>query len=354
MGRRGVLSPGAAVPRSAYLCRVSKSNRLKTLIYVLWPVKAWSIPDEKVDVLRETFPDIDFIYARSLDEAKAAIVDVDTTLTPFLTAEMVASAPRLSCVHSPAAAIEGLLPSAVLAARGITVSNSRGVQAVPIAEHVMGGLLVLSHKFDRMIDAQRERRWIQNDLFVDVPWMLAGKRMTIVGLGTIGLEVAKRAHAFGMKVTGVRRHAERPAPAEVERVVGTDQLDDALRGCDVLVLSAPGVAGTQGMIGARELALLNPGAVLVNVARAQIVDGGAMRAALASGQLGGAVVDVFEKEPLNSDDALWSTPNVIVTPHSSGFRATHWDAVTELFVDNMRRYQKSQPLENVVDLAAGY
>lgn len=339
---------------SAYLCRVPIPNSLKTLVFVSWPVKAWSIPDAKVDVIREQLPAIDFVYARTLDEAKQAVVDVDTTFTPFLTADMVASASKLRWVHSPAAAVEGLLPVAALASRGITVSNSRGVQAVPIAEHVMGGLLMLSRKFDRMRDAQLERRWIQNDLFEDVPWLLDGKRMTIVGLGTIGLEVAKRADAFGMRVTGVRRHPDRAKPHCVDRVLGTDQLDDALRGCDVLVLSAPGVGATHGMIGAREIALLNRGAILINVARAQIVDDTAMRDALASGQLGGAVLDVFEREPLDPSNPLWSTPNVIVTPHSSGFRATHWDDVTDLFVENMRLFQAGKSLRNVVDLTAGY
>jgi phosphoglycerate dehydrogenase-like enzyme len=178
--------------------------------------------------------------------------------------------------------------------------------------------------------------------------------MTIVGLGTIGMEVAKRAHAFGMTVTGVRRRTDRPRPSFVDRVVVPDRLADALAGCDVLVLAAPGVSATRGMIGAEQLAQLQPGAVIVNVARAQIVDETAMRRALESGQLGGAVLDVFEKEPLDASSPLWSRPNVLITPHSSGFRATHWDDVIELFSDNLRRYQHGEPLRNMVDTAVGY
>src|ERR1041384_3907508 len=210
---------------------------MKTLIFISWPVKAWSIPDAKVELLKTRFPRVEFVHVRTLDEAKRAVSEVDTAFTPFMTPDMVADAQRLTWVHSPAAAVEGLLPIADLAARQITVSNSRGVQAVPIAEHVMGGLLVLSHKFDRTLAAQRDRRWIQNDLPDDWPWLLDGRRMTIVGLGTIGMEVAKRAHAFGMKVTGVRRNTERSRPRFVDRVVGPEQLNDALAGCDVLVLS---------------------------------------------------------------------------------------------------------------------
>ena len=327
---------------------------MKVLIYISWPVKAWCIDDAHVATLRELFPAVSFVHETTLDDAGRALETADVAFTPFLTPDIVAAAQRLRWVHSPAAAVEGLLPLANLAARGIVVTNSRGVQAIPIAEQVMGGLLVLARRFDRTLAAQRERRWIQNELVDDWPWLLHGRAMTIVGLGTIGIEVAKRAHAFGMNVTGVRRRPEPSRPAGVDRVVTPDRLHEALAGCDILVLSAPGVSSTQRMIGAAELALLNPGAILVNVARAQIVDDDAMRAALATGHLGGAVLDVFEHEPLDAASPLWSLPNVVITPHSSGFRASHWDEMTDLFTDNLRRFQRGEPLRNVVDPAAGY
>lgn len=335
-------------------CADAQLDAMKTLVHITWPAKAWSIPDVKVDVLRARFPDIDFVYARTRDEARDAIADVDTCFAAALTAEMVERAPGLRWVHSPAAAVEGLLPLATLAARDVAVTNSRGIQAMPIAEHVMGGLLVLSRKFNRTLAAQSERRWIQNDLVADWPWLLHGRRMTIVGLGSIGLAIAERAAAFGMTVTGVRQRPDQPSPACVARVFGPDALEEALDGCDVLVLAAPGVASTQGMIGAAELERLAPGAILVNVARAQIVDGAAMVRALESGRLGGAVLDVFEREPLDEASPLWAMPNVVVTPHSSGFRADHWDHVIELYCENLNRYRRGDALVNVVDLSAGY
>lgn len=327
---------------------------MRILIHVQWPVKAWSIPDNHAAALYEAFPDVEFVRVHNIDDAERAIVDVDAAFTPRMTAEMVASAPRLRWVHSPAAAVEGLLPLEALAKHNVTVTNSKGVQAIPIAEHVMGGILMLSRKFDRTLAAQRERQWIQNDLASDWPWMLSGQRMTIVGLGTIGIEIAKRAHAFGIDVTGIRRTVNAPMPSFVSRVVGPDQLDLAITNCDLLILSAPGVGSTHRMIGASQLAKLNRGAVLVNVARAGIVDDAALRAALRSGQLGGAVLDVFEREPLDAADELWSMQNVVITPHSAGFRASHWDDVASLFADNLRRYRHGDRLLNVVDLAAGY
>jgi len=327
---------------------------MKALIFISWPVKAWTIPDAQAAALQQRFPDIAFVRARDQAEALRAIEDVDVGFTPFLTPEMVRRAPRLRWVHSPAAAVEGLLPLPDLATRGIVVTNSRGIQAIPMAEHVMGGLLVLARRFDRTLAAQREKRWIQNELPNDWPWMLHGRTMTIVGLGTIGMEIALRAHAFGMRVTGIRRRLEEPRPAFVDRIVGPDHLEDALKGCDILVLSAPAVASTNRMIGAEQLALLNPGAIVVNVARGQIIDEEAMCRALETKRLGGAVLDVFDREPLDVSSPLWTLPNVVITPHSSGFRESHWDAVIDLFNDNVRRFQRGEPLRNVVDPAAGY
>ncbi|HEY4217948.1 MAG TPA: D-2-hydroxyacid dehydrogenase [Gemmatimonadaceae bacterium] len=327
---------------------------MKILIYISWPVRAWSIPDEQVAALRARFPRIEFVQVRTLEDAKDAIVDVDACFTPRLTAEMVAHAPKLRWVHSSAAAVEGLLPLDILAERGIAVSNSRGIQAVTIAEHVMGTLLVHTRKLSRTMEAQRERRWIQNDLCDDWPSKLHGRSMTIVGLGTIGMELAKRAHAFGMTVTGVRRHTDRPRPRTVKRVVGPDQLNDALAGCDILVISAPAVAATNRMIGEAELALLNPGAIVVNVARAKIVDQDALRTALESGRLGGAVLDVFEREPLDAESPEWTLPNTVITPHCSGVRDTHWRDVIELYSANVKRFQNGRPLLNLVDPVAGY
>lgn len=327
---------------------------MRVLIYIDLPVRAWSISDAHAAMLPAAFPDLEFIRARTVAEALEAIRDVEVSFSSRLTAEIVDGATRLAWVHSSAAAVEGLLPLSALAARGIAVTNSRGVQAVPIAEHVMGGLLLLARRYDRTMAAQQERRWMQHDLTLDWPWMLSGKRMTVVGLGTIGLEIAKRAHAFGITVTGVRRTDTADTPAFVERVVTPSALDDALTNCDILVLAAPGVRETHHMIGPRQLARLNPGALLVNVARAGIVDQDAMRDALTSGHLGGAVLDVFEREPLPPDDPLWTTPNTIITPHSAGFRATHWDDVIALFGEQLRRYRRGETLLNRVDLAAGY
>ncbi len=327
---------------------------MNVLIFTVWPVAFWKVPESQVARLRERFPELTFTHALSDAEAHAAMESTDVALASRLSPAMVLQAPRLRWVHSTAAAV-GILPLPELSARGISVTNSRGIQAVTIAEHVMGGLLVLSRRFNLMLEAQRERRWIQDQLTRDAwPWSLHGRHMTVLGFGAIGQEVARRAHAFGMRVTGIRRRLDQPAPPFVDRVLGPDRLDEALRGCDVLVISAPFINETDRMIRAQQLAMLNRGAIIINVARGKIIDEPALLDSLQDGQLAGAVLDVFEREPLNADSPLWTLPNVIISPHSSGVRPGHWGEVIDLFSENLRRFQRGEPLLNMVDCSAGY
>jgi D-2-hydroxyacid dehydrogenase (NADP+) len=327
---------------------------MNVLVFTVWPVEFWRVPQGQVQRLRQRFPDIGFTHVVSDADAMAAIGSADVALASRLSPEMVEGAPRLRWVHSTAAAV-GILPLQALAARHIAVTNSRGIQAAPMAEHAIGGLLLLSRRFNLMLEAQRERRWIQNQLASEAwPWSLAGRKMTILGFGTIGQEVARRAHAFGMRVTGIRRRPDQPIPAYVDQIVGAAQLEDALRGADVLVISAPFVRETDRLIRAEHLALMNKGAILINVARGKIVDEAALLSALQSGQLHGAMLDVFEREPLDPSSPLWTLPNVIISPHSSGVRPDHWDEVIDLFSENLRRFQNGEPLLNQVDCTAGY
>jgi phosphoglycerate dehydrogenase-like enzyme len=140
----------------------------------------------------------------------------------------------------------------------------------------------------------------------------------------------------------------------VAEVLGPASLGDVLSSSDLVVLAAPWTAETDRVIGAPEIGRMKPGAVLINVARGQLVDEAALAAALASGRLGGAALDVFTEEPLPAASPFWSLPNAIVTPHTSGFRADHWDAVLDLYEEQIRRFLDGRPLLNEVDCAAGY
>ena len=327
---------------------------MMVLISIVQRVKQWSIPDAQVARLRAACPDITFVHARSDEEALAGVVDADVAFTWKTTPDLLAAAARLRWVHSSAVAV-GTIDLRALAARGVSVTNSRGIQSGPMADHVMGMTLMLARKLHECLRAQDACRWIQNDLAgAHAPWALAGRQMGIVGTGTIGAAIAPRAKAFGMRVIGLRRRAEGETPAGFDAIVGPDQLDALVGESDVLVLAAPLTPETRGLIGARELALLRPGALLVNVGRGQLVDDAALVAALEAGHLGGAGLDVFAHEPLDPASPYWRLPNVIVSPHVSGLRVAHWDAVVDLCADHLRRFRRGEPLRNPVDCSAGY
>jgi phosphoglycerate dehydrogenase-like enzyme len=325
----------------------------QVLISIQQPVKAWQIPVEGVDRLRRLFPDVAFIHATD-DEARArALADCEVAYTWILAKHEVDRATRLKWVHTSAVAVETLaLPE--LFARNIVVSNSRGVQATPIAEHVFAVLLALAKQLPLVLEQQRAQRWAQNDLVGDrLPRLLRRQTLALIGVGTIGAEVALLADAFGMHVIGVRRRGTDALPG-VHEMRTYRELHTILARADVLVIAAPLTAETEHLIGAPELARMKRGAVLINVGRARIVDHVALGQALQTGQLGGASLDVFHQEPLPADDPLWTAPNVILTPHTSGFRQGHWDEAIDLFADNLRRYLHGQPVRYRVDPHLGY
>ena len=327
---------------------------MNVFISIRQPVVAWTIPAPHVERLRLRFPDIQFIHALDASTDAEAIADADVAFTWTMTPAMVADARRLRWVHSSAVAV-GTLPLRELAARGVTVTNSRGIQSRAIAEHVIACVLALSKRLPLLIRRQHSRYWAQNELIGDAsPWLIEGRTLGIIGLGTIGREIATRAAALGMRVIGVRRRPEQGSSPGVHHVLGPDRLDDVLASSDVLVLAAPWTSSTNRVLDAVGLAGMKRGAVLINVSRGQLVDEDALAAALNRGHLAGAALDVFDEEPLPADSPLWSLQNVIITPHTSGFRADHWDAVIDLFETQIDRFCSGAPLLNTVDPDAGY
>jgi phosphoglycerate dehydrogenase-like enzyme len=187
-----------------------------------------------------------------------------------------------------------------------------------------------------------------------LPWLLEGRTLGLVGVGTIGAEIAKRAEVFGMRVIALRRRPAYGVIGHVERVYGREALDDFLGQCKVLVICAPLTPETLALIGATQFAQLPKGAIVVNVGRAKIIDTDALIASLRAGHLGGASLDVFPQEPLPAAHPLWTTPNVILTPHTSGFRQGHWDEVVQLFGDNIERWLRGEPLKYRIEPELGY
>ena len=327
---------------------------MKVLVSIQQPVTQWQIPADGVDTLRKRFPHIRFEHATTPEQRAAALGDSDILYTWILKDHELAQAPKLKWVHTSAVAVETLcLPE--LFARNIAVSNTRGVQAIPIAEHVMAVTLALAKQIPFVIENQQQSRWAQNEFVGErLPWLLHGRTLGLVGVGTIGSEIAKRAEAFGMRVIALRRRPAYGTIGHVERVYGKEELDLFLGQCHVLAICAPLTAETHSLIGETQFAQLPKGALVINVGRAKIIDTEALIEALRSGHLGGASLDVFPQEPLPPDHALWKTPNVILTPHTSGFRKGHWDEVVELFGDNLERWLRGEPLKYRIEPELGY
>jgi phosphoglycerate dehydrogenase-like enzyme len=327
---------------------------MQVLISIQQPVRAWQIPEESVAQLRARFPDVTFVHATD-DEARATgLATCDVAYTWILSEAEAAAATRLKWLHTSAVAVE-TIALAPLFARGVIVSNSRGVQAAPIAEHVFAVTLALAKQLPFVIDAQRTRRWSQNDVVGDrLPWLLRGRTLGLIGVGTIGSQVALLADAFGMHVVALRRRAAADQVPGVHELLGPGELDTLLERSDVLVIAAPLTPETINLIGAPQLARMKAGSFVVNVGRARILDHDALVAALHAGHLGGAALDVFPQEPLPADDPLWTAPNLIITPHTSGFRRGHWDEVIDLFAVNLERFRRGEPVLYRVDPALGY
>jgi phosphoglycerate dehydrogenase-like enzyme len=326
---------------------------MRVLISIQQPVLQWQIPAAGVDTLRRRFPDIEFIHATTDDMRADALKTCDVAYTWILKSPELARAPNVKWVHTSAVAVETLCLNELFA-RGIVVSNTRGVQAVPIAEHVMAVVLALAKQLPFALANQREARWAQNE-FTDarLPWLMKGKTLGVIGVGTIGSEIAARANAFGMRVIAMRRRIG-AAVDGIERIFGPENLYQFLSQCNVLVIAAPLTPQTLALLGAAQFAQLPKGAIVVNVGRARIIDTDALVDALKSGHLGGAALDVFPQEPLPAEHALWQTPNVILTPHTSGFRQGHWEEVIELFAENIERFQRGEPLKHRIDPDLGY
>lgn len=326
---------------------------MKVLISIQQPVKQWQIPLEGVETLRQRFPDIEFVHATSDQQRADGLKDCDVAYTWILKAAEIEHAAQLRWVHTSAVAVETICLKELFE-RGIEVSNTRGVQAVPIAEHVMAVVLAFAKHLPFALEHQRQAQWVQNEFVgTRLPWLLKGKTLGVIGVGTIGLEIASRARAFGMRVIAMRRRATQPVDG-IEQVFGVEQLYQFLSQCHVLAIAAPLTPETHSLLGAAQFAQLPKGAIVVNVGRAKIIDTEALMASLESGHLGGASLDVFPQEPLPPEHLLWKTPNVILTPHTSGFRQGHWDEVVEVFAENIERFQRGEPLKFRIDPALGY
>ncbi|HWW82690.1 MAG TPA: D-2-hydroxyacid dehydrogenase [Vicinamibacterales bacterium] len=338
---------------------------MNIVVGVISPAPIWILPRHFVGRLRTDFPRHTFLEAWDRDTLRELLPDADVAFTPFVDRDIFPSATRLRWVQSPAVGVGSLMYPELLTSP-VVISSARGIRARAIAEHVIAVSLSMARQLPEAMRYQMSHHWAQNEL--EGPGSrirsISDLRMGIVGLGSIGLELAKLAIPMGFHVSAIRRRAGSPGSVEsppgsdvtaaLDNIWPPDRLPDLLAVSDIVVLSLPHTPNTSRLIGAAELNQIKRGAWLINIARGKLIDDGAVVEALRDGRLGGAALDVFTHEPLDGASPYWDLPNVIITPHTSGAMRDYWTPLVALFSENLRRFERGAPLLNVVDKTAGY
>ena len=255
----------------------------------------------------------------------------------------VRKAPRLRWLHVFNVGVDHPIYDEMLA-RGVRLTTSAGSTAEPIAQTALAGMLMLARNFPHWLEAQRKHQW-EPMRGREVPCDLRGQTILVLGLGQIGKEFARLARVLGLKVIGVRRNAT-VGEGAVDELHPPARLAELLPCSDWLVIACPLTDETRGLITAEMLGRLPRGARVINVARGEIIDQQALTAALASGRLSGAYLDVFDPEPLPADSPLWDMPGVIITPHNSSVASGNDGRVFAIFLDNLRRWSRGERLVN--------
>jgi phosphoglycerate dehydrogenase-like enzyme len=331
-----------------------------------------SFPDDWLDAVRAVFPDVaveQIPAEKPSDVPEDVWAHVDVLQTSAVLPEP-AAAPRLRWVQLDTSGVDHLRDHAIWTAP-VEITTIGGVSPVPLAEYAMFAVLGMAHRLPAMLRTRARREWPTPAQRWQrfLPASLDGATVVVLGYGRIGREIGRLARAHGMTVVGVTRTGIRSRPAEradfadfgrsaaevdPAEVVAVERLREVLPRADFLIVVAPLTDHTRGLVGGAEFAALKPGAVLINVARGGIVDETALQAALDAGRLAGAVLDVFDDEPLPPDSPWWDHPLVLATPHVAGLAPAYSDQVQQIVVENLRRFLAGEPLLNRVDRVRGY
>lgn len=260
---------------------------------------------------------------------------------------IIARSPKLKWIQTPLAGINNLLLPEIINS-SVIITNTKGIHNTQVSEWVLTLMLMLVKQTHELFKSQQDRRWQPFS-----PGLLESKTVGILGLGNIGLEVARLCKSFSMKVLATKSRPGGNVP-HVDTVLSPESTPQLLAESDFVVITLPLTPETSNMIGKNEFEIMKPSAYLINIARGGIIDEEAMIYALSNNLIAGAGLDVFATEPLPADSALWQLPNVIVTPHVAGKRDDYHVLATDLFCENLKRYLNGDKLFNVVNKTKGY
>lgn len=274
------------------------------------------------------------------------LAKTEALMAPIVPPGLLPAMPKLRWAQSMTAGVEGWLALPDLPAN-LTLTCARGTHRESMPENILGALFHVAKPYAAVVDNQKRGQWIHT-----VAQPLGGKTLGILGLGAVGQEVARLADALGMRVIGTRR---RPAPMpHVAEVLPADRTPEVLAQSDFLLLLLPATSDTDNFINAERLDQMKPTAWLLNFGRGHLVEDGDLIAAVKAKKIAGAVLDVFRQEPLPADHPFWKTEGIIVLPHIGGPHPQRDRFVARLFVDNLGRFLRGEPLREVVDRHAGY
>jgi phosphoglycerate dehydrogenase-like enzyme len=279
-----------------------------------------------------------------------------------------ADAPRLRWVQLHQAGIDALLDHPLYLNSDVAFTTGSGIHAIPMAEYSMAMILAFAHRMPQMMEDKISALWPKERWNRYLPKELYGATLGIIGYGSIGRQIARLGQAFGMKVLAMKRDLRQPAETNAfaapetgdpegdipDRIYPPEALHSFLAACDFVVLTVPLTGNTKYLIDADALKAMKADAVLINVARGDVVDEVALVEALQQERLHGAALDVFSEEPLPADSALWTLPNVITSPHIAGLTPQYYERAADLFAENLRRFIAGEALLNQVDRSKGY
>jgi phosphoglycerate dehydrogenase-like enzyme len=317
--------------------------------FEMWRPPAWFM-----DRLHHEFPQVEVAYSSSKRHDDEALRNSDVMIGWSLSPEQVRAATNLRWIYSITAAVDQFFFPELIQSN-IAICNAARVHGPVVAEHAIAMVLALAKRVPSAVRFQADRKWAMEEIWKERPRPreIAEANLLVVGLGSIGAEVAALAAALKMHVIGVRQFPERGA-AGAHEVLGYPALDNALPRADFVVLAAPLTPQTRRLMDSRRLQLFKPDAYLINVCRGALVDEEALIKALRDNRLGGAALDVFAEEPLPRKSALWKLPQVLITPHTAFLTEKVWERHYTAFTSNLKRYIAGEPLQDTVDKKQGY
>lgn len=328
---------------------------MKLLVVVHHRFDLWNVPVWFGTRLQADFPQLESALLDSYEGIDQHLRDTEIIFTISLRPEQFSTAKRLRWIHAPTAAVhQFLFPEFVKS--DVLLTNSSEVHGPVVAEHVMALIFALAKKIPQAVALQEKHSWGQEAIWREGvhPREIAGATLGLIGIGSIGKRVAAMASTCGMRVIAIRGHVEKGRPEGVSEVFGAAQLDELLHQSDYVVMAAPLIPATTGLMNGDRFHAMKPEAFLINVGRGPQVEEPALVEALRNRVIAGAALDVFDQEPLPENSPLWDAPHLLITPHTAGLTERLWTRHYDLFSENLRRYLTGEPLKFVIDKRRGY